>query len=133
MAKILVLVGCVAVGMICLAVGMAADKTYEIQADRVVDAYYGDMGRMVGAYERLSEQYLTLVQNQLNRMSDDVNQGGQRLESIEKKLDALSMRLGRIEKALKIADETRPAPKPAESQASRPVGAESYPAEKIRN
>jgi hypothetical protein len=86
-----------AVGILWLTTaGTAANKTYEIQVDGFLDDYYSGMGRMGSAYERLSEEYLALVQNQLNRMSDDVNRGGRRLESIEKKLDAISLRLGRI-------------------------------------
>ncbi len=129
MTRMLVLVGCMAGGIIWLTTaGTAANKMYEIQVDPAMDAYYGDMGRLVTAYERLSEQYLMLVQNQLNRMSDDVNSGGRRLESIEKKLDAITLRLGRIEKALKITDETKPTQKTANDPLEKPVGAESYPA-----
>jgi hypothetical protein len=120
-----------AVGILWLTTaGTAANKTYEIQVDGFLDDYYSGMGRMGSAYERLSEEYLALVQNQLNRMSDDVNRGGRRLESIEKKLDAISLRLGRIEKTLKIADETKPTQKTVDSSAEKTPGADSVPAPK---
>ncbi|NLH16139.1 MAG: hypothetical protein GX455_06140 [Phycisphaerae bacterium] len=130
LAQILTILICIGVGLIWLATAdSASTKTYEIDADAVVESYSGNADRMIAAYDQLASQYLNLVQNQLNRTSDDIHHSAQKLESIEKKLDALSLRLARIEKALKITDEIKSAPRP-ENTVDKPVGAESYPAER---
>jgi TolA-binding protein len=66
-----------------------SSREYEV----VVPPIKSDMERMVEAYERLSDQYLTLVQNQLQRMDADQRMILQKLESIEKKLDELSKKV----------------------------------------
>ncbi len=129
LARILTILMGVGVGLIWLATAdSAATKTYEIDADAVVESYYGNSDRIIAAYERLADQYLNLVQNQLNRTADDIQQGGQKLEVIDKKLEAISVRLSRIEKALKIPDEPKPVVQ-TENPDEKPVGAASYPAE----
>jgi|WetSurMetagenome_2_1015567.scaffolds.fasta_scaffold221258_2 hypothetical protein len=128
LARILTIVVCLGVGLVWMTTAdSASSKTYELDTDAVVDSYYGNNGRMVAAYEQLATQYLNLVQNQLNRTSDDIQHGGQKLDAIEKKLDAMAVRLGRIEKALKIQPEPEAAAVPlpnkpaADVAPSRPI------------
>ena len=80
----------------------AEDKTYEIHPEVALGPYQTDTMRIMDAYERLMDRYMNLVEVNLQEMSRG-NQGAlKKLESIEAKLDALGMRMGRIEKALNI-------------------------------
>ncbi|MBN2513339.1 MAG: hypothetical protein JXB18_10405 [Sedimentisphaerales bacterium] len=87
-------------------------REYEV----TVPAVKSDTQRMIEAYERLSDQYLSLVQNQLNGMSANNRDILVRLDRIEKKLDELSAKVA----SMKPADLTPPAApaKPAEPAAS---------------
>ena len=64
-------------------------REYEV----IVPPYQSDMARMVGAYERLSDQYLTLVQQSLAGMDENDRMILRKLESLEKKLDELSKKV----------------------------------------
>jgi redox-regulated HSP33 family molecular chaperone len=66
-----------------------SSREYEV----VVPPIKSDMERMVEAYERLSDQYLTLVQSQLQGMDASQRMILQKLESIEKKLDELARKV----------------------------------------
>lgn len=76
-----------------------SSKEYEI----VVPPIKSDMVRMVEAYERLSDQYLVLVQEYLKGMDANQRLILAKLEAIEKKLDDLNKKI-----------EPPAAPKPAE-------------------
>jgi hypothetical protein len=80
----------------------AEEKTYEIHPEIALGPYQTDTMHVMGAYERLMERYMNLVEVNLQEMSRGNQQTVKKLESIEKKLDALGMRMGRIEKALRI-------------------------------
>ncbi|HIJ71228.1 MAG TPA: hypothetical protein HPP87_07675 [Planctomycetes bacterium] len=80
----------------------AAEKTYEIRPESTLGAYRSDSARIMDAYERLMERYMSLVEGKLV----DIGAGGQtvvkKLDTIEKKIDRLATRITRIEKALDI-------------------------------
>jgi len=80
----------------------AEDKTYEIRPEIEMGPYQSDTVRIINAYERLMERYMNLVEVNLQEMSRGNQVTVKMLESIEKKLDALGMRMERIEKALSI-------------------------------
>ena len=80
----------------------AEDKTYEIHPEIALGPYQSDTMRVMSAYERLMDRYMNLVEVNLQDMSRGNQETAGKLESIEGKLDALSIRMGRIEKALGI-------------------------------
>ena len=77
-------------------------KTYEIHPEIAVGPYQSETIRIMNAYERLMDRYMNLVEVNLQEMSRGNQVTVKKLESIEVKLDALGMRMGRIEKALGI-------------------------------
>ena len=97
----------------------ATTREYEV----TVPAVKSDTQRMIEAYERLSDQYLSLVQNQLNGMAANNRDILVRLDRIEKKLDDLSAKVA----AMKPANVAPPA---APAKAAEPaVSAEAKKAE----
>jgi hypothetical protein len=80
----------------------AEDKTYEIHPEIAMGPYQTETMHVMGAYERLMERYMNLVEGNLRDMSQGNKAAVKKLESIEKKLDALGVRMGRIEKELGI-------------------------------
>jgi hypothetical protein len=99
---VVVLIGCTAAVWLGSFTG-AANKIYEINPD--IPASYQSTSNTVmvlDAYERLMDNYMSLVQSNLNAMSGDVTQSTRQLVSIERKLDSLSVRMARIERALSI-------------------------------
>lgn len=91
----------VAAGGLWIAVSGAAERSnrqYEVE----VGPYKSDMVRMIEAYERLSSQYLTLVQQNLSHMAAADREILDKLTAIDKKLDDLSSRLARLETPLAV-------------------------------
>ena len=80
----------------------AEEKTYEIHPEVALGSYQTDTMRVMDAYERLMDRYMNLVEVNLQDMSRGNQTTFKKLESIEAKLDALGMRMSRIEKALNI-------------------------------
>ena len=80
----------------------AEDKTYEIHPEIAVGPYQSETIRIMNAYERLMDRYMNMVEVNLKDMSRGNQATVKKLESIEAKLDAMSIRMGRIEKALGI-------------------------------
>jgi len=85
------------------ATGRAADRTSR-QYEVTVEPQKSDTVRMIEAYERLSDQYLKLVQQNLIQMAAADRDILDKLNAIDKKLDDLSARLARLEPAAKPAD-----------------------------
>ena len=86
----------VAAGGVWVAFSSAAERTsreYEV----AVGPYKSDTARMIEAYERLSSQYLTLVQQNLSHMAAADREILDKLTAIDKKLDEMSARLARLE------------------------------------
>ncbi|MGH2270886.1 hypothetical protein ACQ9LF_03725 [Anaerohalosphaeraceae bacterium U12dextr] len=82
-----------------------AERTTTREYEVTVPAVKTDTQRIIEAYERLSDQYLSLVQNQLNGMTANHRDILVRLDRIEKKLDELSSRLARFKPADVAASE----------------------------
>jgi len=73
----------------------AADRSRDYIV--AVEPQKSDTVRMIEAYERLSSQYLTLVQQNLVQMAAADRDILSKLTAIENKLDDLSKRLTRLE------------------------------------
>jgi hypothetical protein len=100
------------VGLCWLSSGKAAEvstKEYEIS----VPAMKSDTQRMIEAYERLSDQYLSLVQTQLSGMAASDRDILTRLDRIERKLDDLSAKLDTLLKPTPAPLPSAPAQLPA--------------------
>lgn len=81
----------------------AANRTYELRPD--VPLSYQNTSNTVmvlDAYERLMDNYMSLVQSNLNAVSGDVSQSARTLVNVDRKLDNLAVRIARIERALDI-------------------------------
>jgi len=79
-------------GLFSFAAVSEKSREYEIS----VPPYKSDMVRMIEAYERLSDQYLALVQQHLLKMDADNQAVLKKLESLEKKLDELNRKIDRL-------------------------------------
>jgi transcription initiation factor IIF auxiliary subunit len=97
----------IAVGAVLLAgwitVSYAAERNVEVYT---TTDYKSDMTRMVEAYERLSTQYLSLVQQNLTQLNQTDQQILNKLVEIEKKIDLLTQKVD----ALKPEGPTPPKP-----------------------
>lgn len=91
--------------------GRAAERGSRNEYEISVDAQKSDTVRMIEAYERLSDQYLKLVQQNLVQMSAADRDILAKLNTIDKKLDDLSARLANLEKDKKPADPVVPTTK----------------------
>ncbi len=69
-----------------------------------------DMARMVEAYEKLSSQYLSMVQQNLTMMSADDQQILNKLNDLEKKIDALTEKVDVIQKQTESKTDPKPIP-----------------------
>ncbi len=110
--KIAILCLTAVIGLLAMAIltadGRAAERSsrqYEVS----IEGQKSDTVRMIEAYERLSGQYLTLVQQNLAQMSAADRDILAKLETIDKKLDDLSARLAKLETPAKPAA-AQPAP-----------------------
>ena len=81
-----------------------ADRTPGREYEVAVPPYKSDTVRMVEAYERLSDQYLGLVQHSLASMDANDRLLLQKLEAMDRKLDELTKKVDALS-----------APKPAET------------------
>lgn len=95
----------VALGVIAglTATGRAADRSNR-QYEVTVEPQKSDTVRMIEAYERLSDQYLILVQQHLVQMAAADRDILDKLNAINKKLDDLSARLARLEPSANPTD-----------------------------
>jgi hypothetical protein len=98
-----------AIAVVCLATARLAisipsrDKTYEVVETQVATPEYRtDAARAIDAYERLMERYMDLAEGQLLRGGADCQSVMDKLVSLDSRLNELSARLARIEKALGI-------------------------------
>jgi len=73
------------------------DKEYTY----VVGPQKSDMQRMIEAYEKLSAQYLTLVQQHLQLMAAQDQQILNQLQAMETKIDALTTEFNKLQEAYK--------------------------------
>lgn len=80
------------IGLLSFAAVSEKSREYEI----TVPPYKSDLVRMIEAYERLSDQYLALVQQHLLKMDSDNQAILNKLEALEKKLDDLNRKIDRL-------------------------------------
>jgi len=99
--------------------GQTSAREYEV----VVPAAKSDTQRIIEAYERLSDQYLSLVQNQLTLMAANNRDVLTRLERMEKKLDDLSAKIDAIQKSAAPASPLQPLPQASPPTQNVPAGA----------
>lgn len=88
----------------------ASAATYEIHPDIALDARSTPMA-MVAAYERLTDQYLVLVQDHLLGISEQMRQMTRTLDAMDHRLAQLDERLAQLE--------TRLPARPASAEAAR--------------
>ena len=91
------------------------EKTYELRPEITLPEYRTDAARAIDAYERLTERYMQLNEQNLIRISTDIRQINQKLNSIDIKLTELSAKIAEIEKTLGIEN-----PKPADENTAAP-------------
>ena len=106
-----ILCGCL-VGIWFVSPTNAVDKEYQIYPEYYVEGYKSDTVRVMDSYERLMGRYMSMVEDNVKGVRTDVGTVLKKLNSIDKKMDKLGARIGRIEKALKI-----PQPKPPKKTA----------------
>jgi len=95
------------------------EKTYEVRPQIGIPEYKTDAARAIDAYERLMERYMDLTEGNLARIGTDIQVVVKKLNSIDSKLDRLSTRMARIEKALGLE-----APKPPARKKPQTKGAD---------
>jgi predicted negative regulator of RcsB-dependent stress response len=88
---------------------VSTSREYEV----VVGEAQSDTQRIIAAYERLSDQFLSLVQSQLVQMATNNRDVEARLERMEKKLDELSVKIDAMQKPA--------APAPVEVKTEKPA------------
>jgi hypothetical protein len=88
---------CLAVSRLAVSVGERG-RSYEIQPMVTLPEYGGEAGRTIDAYERLMERYMDLAETRIS----ECNESRQKLDSIDSKIDRISERLAKIEKAMGI-------------------------------
>ena len=91
------LLGVLAAMVLWMAAGSRAEDVVPIRRGGAVVHSIGeqksDMARMVEAYERLSSQYLSMVQQNLAAMNDADQTILKKLETLEAKMDAMDKKL----------------------------------------
>ena len=100
--KMMILLSLLAIGWGYWAYSHAAVER-SIQYEVQVPPYESDMARMINAYENLSSQYHTLVQQNLSMMDANDRMILLKLEVLEKKIDELAKKVDKLS-----------APKPAQ-------------------
>ncbi|MDH4201876.1 MAG: hypothetical protein OEV87_03195 [Phycisphaerae bacterium] len=93
---------CGLIVLVCTAWMIAAEYSSSRGDDRedytfVVGPQKSDMQRMIEAYENLSSQYLTLVQQNLQLMVSRDQQILNKLTAMEQKIDALTMQVKQLQ------------------------------------
>ena len=91
-----------AAGWLVSSTGAADRTTLEIHPDHYVAGYQSDTVRVMDAYERLMDRYMYMVEENLKSMTTDTGMLIQKLDSIDRKMDALGVRISKIEKALDV-------------------------------
>jgi len=95
---------CLVLGLLILssAIMQAGQKTYELRPEITLPEYRSDAARAIDAYERTMTHYMSLVERNLTGVNTDVRAVLRKLDSIDAKLIALSVRVARIEEVLGI-------------------------------
>ena len=90
----------------------AANRTYELHPEVGVGVGGPQTNTVMvlDAYERLMDNYMSLIQSNLNGMTGDMSQAAKQINSMDRKLDNIAIRMARIERALNIPPGPVPAP-----------------------
>jgi chromosome segregation ATPase len=83
-------------------------RTYQVKPEIEISDYKTENIQLMDAYERLMDRYMNLVERNLEAIDTDIKNTSESLVSIEKKLDELSVRMAKIEKALGIEQPQSP-------------------------
>ena len=94
-----------------------SQKTYEVQPWITIPEYKTDAARAIDAYERMMERQMDITEENLIKISGDLNGVAERLDSIDGRLAEISTRIARIEKKLGIE---QPTPDPAKTEIKKP-------------
>jgi predicted negative regulator of RcsB-dependent stress response len=96
---------------------VSTSREYEV----VVPEAQSDTQRVIAAYERLSDQFLSLVQSQLVQMATNNRDVAARLERMEKKLDDLSAKIDAMQKPAAEPIPPKSTAAPAEVKTAKPA------------
>ena len=110
-SKALIMIGCVLAIWLGSWTDAANRKTYELHPEIGMTSPQTNTVMVLDAYERLMDNYMSLVQSNLNAMSGDMTQATKQLGSIDRKLDNIAVRMAQIERALNLP----PGPVPGNS------------------
>ncbi len=85
-----------------------SQRTYEVHPQITMPEYRTDAIHTLGAYERLMDRYMDLVEKNLVTIDTDIKSTAKKIESIDVRLEELCERTSRIEKALGIEQPKEP-------------------------
>ncbi len=80
----------------------AQNTAYELRPEVAIAPYQSETTRVMDAYERLMNQYMSLVRSNMTALAEDTKDSRRKLDDIVRKLDTISVRIARIERTLKI-------------------------------
>ncbi len=80
----------------------SGDKIYEVHPEIILPEYRIDAGYSIDAYQLLMDRYMSMTEDNLVSLRDDMQNVFRKLNSIDSKLDELSQRMTKIENALGI-------------------------------
>lgn len=80
----------------------AGNSKYKIRPDLSVEAHKSDAVRVSESYERLMGNYIYTIDNRFGQTDKGLEKISAKLDTIDKKIDDLAVRLSAIEKALNI-------------------------------
>lgn len=80
------------------------ETVYEVRPEVSLPEYRTDAARAIDAYERLMERVMDLTMRNITGLSVDSKTVIEKLDAIERRLDELSVRMARMEKALGIEE-----------------------------
>jgi hypothetical protein len=89
--------------------------TYEVRPEITIPEYKTDAARAIDAYERMMDRYMHMAEMNSVGLNMDIRILMEKLDSLDRKMDGLSVRMARIEKALGIEK-----PKKASEEKPRP-------------
>lgn len=82
------------------------DKTYELRPEITLPEQKTDTTRFIESYERILDRLITTNERTQLGLTENANNISEKLELINNKLDNISTRLQKIEKALNIEENT---------------------------
>lgn len=89
-----------------------SEKHYEIRPEITLPESKTDIDRVIDAYERLMDNYLQSMDQNLAGIYLNTEHTAQKMDAIDQKLSTLSVQLEAIQKNLGIDVPEKPSPKP---------------------